>query len=226
MEPTDSASLGQAVSNTPLSSSPLLRLPRELRYEIYDHLCHQEAKSYPFRQPPIICIDQRAPPTALLTTCRYLNDEIHAYFHAKVTFTLHLKNVRRGSFTAMNAASIRAIRQAKKLHIILDWFRTQMQPEEHRYPLSPNMTCGLIALIEFLHSERISLELITVSVMDGLSTIDWDNKKKLLEPLHKLAGRVRFRVDRVVSEGDELDLETRLRDYMKRLNGVVLPASR
>jgi len=87
------------------------------------------------------------------------------------------------------------------------------------------MVLGLTELVEFLLFEQIDLELVTVSVMDGLHMVDWGSKRRLLEPLDRLAGRVRFRTGSVVSGGDELDLEIRIKDYVKELNKVVLPAS-
>ena len=68
-------------------SSPLLRLPKELRYNIYDHLFRQEPKQNRTAHPQeqlITYIDQMAP-TELSITCRFLRNEIHAYFHSKST---------------------------------------------------------------------------------------------------------------------------------------------
>lgn len=226
MESTNPASPSQTASaiapDSP--SSPLLCLPRELRFEIYDYLCRQEPKSYPFRQPPITCIDQRGPPTALLTTCRYLYEEIQAYFHSKVTFTLHSENVRRTRLADMDAASLHALRQAKKIHVVLCWTLHLNRRDSDLCLLRYSMVLGLTELVEFLLFEQIDLELVTVSVMDGLHMVDWDSKRRLLEPLDRLAGRVRFRAGNVVSGGDELDLEIRIKDYVKELNRVVLPA--
>lgn len=84
---------------------------------------------------------------------------------------------------------------------------------------------GLTELVEFLLFEQIDLELITMSVMDGMDITGWDRKRKLLEPFDRLAGRVRFQAGDVVSDDDELDLEIRIKDYVKELNRVVLPAS-
>ncbi|KAI4614971.1 hypothetical protein J4E80_006477 [Alternaria sp. BMP 0032] len=76
-------------SSTPLS--PLLRLPKELRYDIYDHLFRQEPKQNRTARPQeqlTTYIDHMAP-TELSITCRFLRNEIHAYFHSKATLSFY-----------------------------------------------------------------------------------------------------------------------------------------
>ncbi|KAI4625124.1 uncharacterized protein J4E87_004970 [Alternaria ethzedia] len=72
-------------------SSPLLRLPKELRYEIYDYLFRQEPKQNRTAHPQerLITYIDRSAPTELSMTCRFLCDEIHAYFYSKATLGVY-----------------------------------------------------------------------------------------------------------------------------------------
>jgi hypothetical protein len=205
------------------ASSPLLRLPRELRYEIYDHLCRQEPKSYPFRQPPISSIDQRAPPTALYLTCRYIHEELQGYFHGKVTIRFVAQGVHRIQRKDIDSASLVAIRQAKKIELRLQWHITPTLMSNWSY----SMHEWLAEQIDLLLEEAKSLELITLSVMDASNNAEWASKtKSLLAPLKKMAGRVRLRVGEVVVVGWEgAELMEQLAEYVKEFNEVVLPAS-
>jgi hypothetical protein len=207
-------------SNT--ASSPLLRLPRELRYEIYDHLCRQEPKSYPFRQPPITSIDQRAPPTALYLTCRYINEELQGYFRSKVTIRFVAQGVRRIQRNDIDSASLTAIRQAKKIELRLQWHVTPTLMSNWSYTIHG----WLAEQINLLLDEARSLELITLSVMDASENVKWVSKRGTLAPLKKMAGRVSLRVGEVVAaDGEEAELREQLTEYVKELNEVVLPAS-
>jgi hypothetical protein len=209
-------------SNTP--SSPLLRLPRELRYEIYDHLCRQEPKSYPFRQPPISSIDQRPPPTALYLTCRYVREELRTYFNSKVTLRFVAQGVHRISRNGIDPASLTAVRQAKKVDLRLKWHVTRKRAETDRVEW-PYIVHGWLAeQINLLLNEATSLEILTVSVMDASENVSWASKRTMLAPLKKMEGMVRFRVGEVVAtDEEEADLKEQLAAYVKELNKAVQP---
>jgi hypothetical protein len=210
-----------------VSSSPLLRLPRELRYEIYDLLCRKEPKSYPFRQPSISSIDQRAPPTALHLTCRYIREELQAYFYGKVTLRFMAQNVRRPGRENIDLASLTAIRQAKKVELRLHWHITPDHAELDINNLPYSMNGWLAEQVNLLLDEARRLELITLSVMDASENVEWASNKKILAPLQRLVGRVTFRVGEVVAADDEeAGLKEQLAAYVRELNQAELPASR
>jgi hypothetical protein len=204
-------------SDTPLP--PLLCLPQELRYEIYDHLCRREPRSYPFRQPPISSIDQRAPPTALLCACRYLYEEIQAYFYGKVTFRFVAQDIRRIKREDIDSASLIAIRQAKKIELRLQWLIMPNRAETSMSNWPYSMNGWLAEQINLLIDEGKSLELVTVSVTHALEGVELRSKMMMLAPLKKLAGKVRLRV------GEEGELREGLEAYVRELNKAELPAS-
>ncbi|KAF1837583.1 hypothetical protein BDW02DRAFT_120468 [Decorospora gaudefroyi] len=199
---------------SPVSSSPLLQLPRELRYEIYDLLCRQEPKSYPFRQPPISSIDRRAPPTPLLIACRYLYEEIRTYFLSKVTLRFVAQEIPRRD---VDTASLTAVRQAKKVELRLYWHLTPKRKEMDMSTWPYSMTGWLTDAVDMLVCEAKSLEGVTVSVMDLSQGVEWECKKTLLAPLQRLRGRARLRVGEVV-EWEEATLRKRLEGFVRKIN--------
>jgi hypothetical protein len=212
-------------SNAP--SSPLLHLPRELRYEIYDVLCRKEPKSYPFRQPPISSIDQRAPPTALYLTCHYIREELQAYFYGKVTLRLVAQDVRRPKREDIDLASLTAIRRAEKVELRLQWHITPERAELDMSKWPYSMIGWLAEQINLLLGEARNLELITLSVMDTSEGAEWASKRRMLAPLGKMAGRVRFRLGEVVAvDEEEAGLKEQLAVYVRELNQAELSASR
>jgi hypothetical protein len=205
-------------------SCPLLRLPRELRYQIYDHLCHQESKSYPFNQLPISSIDQTGPPTALLVTCRYLYEEIHTYFMRKVTLGFIPLNSGGSLSHGMDPMQLNVIQEARKVAVILDWQR-HPQADEPNIP-RPYRSYGWVKdLVGLLLDESKSLEVITLSVVEPGRGIDWEQKEMALTFLKTFAGRVRFRLGDVITEDEKMvELKEWLGLYLKELNTVALPA--
>ncbi|KAF1946148.1 hypothetical protein EJ02DRAFT_262834 [Clathrospora elynae] len=208
------------------TSSPFLRLPRELRYEVYDYLCRQEPKSYPFSLPPISSIDQGAPPTNLLVTCRYLYEETLAYFFGKVTLRFVAQDVLRIPRKEISAESITTIRQAKKIDLRLHWNITPKRAMMDMSEWPWSMNGWLAEQVNLLVDEGKSLELVTLSVSDASENVDWKSKSRMLSPLRKLVGRVRFRVGEVTAVDEaEAGLRERLVVFVKWLNEATVPAS-
>ncbi|KAL1791885.1 hypothetical protein ACET3X_009636 [Alternaria dauci] len=227
-------------------SCPLLRLPIELRYEIYDHLCRWDFKSYPFRTMPIASIDRTGPPTALLATCRFLCDEIRAYFLATVTLGFVQQQIP--CFQSIDPLSLSAVERAKKIHVRMSWWLIpSAATESRRWPYRVN---GWLAdLVKLLLENAKSLEVITLSFDEPDCGTEWEQKEKTLAPLKDMAGRVELRLgeveagEEVTNEdeaeaanlkglhststkviGKEAELKRRLWAYLEVLNVVALPA--
>ncbi|KAH6861059.1 hypothetical protein BKA58DRAFT_443830 [Alternaria rosae] len=211
-------------SSTP--SSPLLRLPKELRYEIYDLLCRQEPKSFPFPVPQsmlISFIDQRAPPTDLSMTCRFLCDETRSYFYSKVTLAFHSTS-RERSFPlneTMDPIILRAIQNVRKIRIRVNWSHLH-ESNIIRKDKVPYQTIGWLAdLVDLLLREAEMLEVVTLCVYSEMSSaVGWELKAWILKPLERLAGRVRWRLgDVMATQEDEAALKEQLIAYLEELNG-------
>ncbi|USP74315.1 hypothetical protein yc1106_01589 [Curvularia clavata] len=200
-------------SNTqplPSGHSSLLKLPAELRYEIYDYLGPWEHKSYPFGRLIVSSIDRRAPPTALIATCRYLHDDILNHFYNTATICT-APQIIPGDWPAYaDAITTLALRRIKKMELRLYWH------DRHKKLSSQELyadagTC-LNSMIVFLQREAKNLRTITVSLSDILS-VDWEINKRLLEPLKDLVPRVVLRLGEVIGLDDEK--EARLRELLQ-----------
>ncbi|KAH7388795.1 hypothetical protein BKA66DRAFT_460826 [Pyrenochaeta sp. MPI-SDFR-AT-0127] len=199
--------------------SPLLRLPKELRYEVYNHLCCIEPKSYPFSASPISSIDQRPPPTNLQVTCRYLRAEIQAYFFGKATVRFVAQDVLRFRQQDIQTTALNVIHRARKVEIVLHWNITSERAKADMSAWPHSMNGWLMEQVDLLLYEGKSLGLIIVSVSDSSEYVDWKSKSRMLAPLMRLRGSLRIRLGVVTAaDGEEEGLRTHLEEYVKELN--------
>ncbi|KAJ4367517.1 hypothetical protein N0V83_007100 [Neocucurbitaria cava] len=211
-------------SKIPLSS--FLNLPRELRYEIYDYLCGQEAVSYPFRAPPITSFDQTPPPTNLQLTNRFIYEEIRSYFYGKVTLSFVPQPILRGARSLSRATrnaipplALVAIRQAKKAEVALVWNLNTTIAGAMWNNWSRIINRWLDELVDLFLHEAANLEVVSMSVRDASENVGWENRITLLQPLNKLKWRVLFQVGEViVADREEAILKENLKKYLDALN--------
>jgi hypothetical protein len=206
---------------TQCSLPPFLRLPVELRFNIYDYLCGKEPRSYPFKYSPVSSIDQTPPPTALQLTCRNIHEEIQAYFqgHATLRFVA-------GSYWSheVPARALQAIRLAKKIEIVLIWRLTLQLAKTNMSKGPGNRNEWLVQRVDLLLREAEGLELVILSVQDvSHEEADWESKRKMLSPmvslLNKLPSNVTFSLGEVTADGaQEEKLRGLLSDHLKKLN--------
>src|SRR3712207_3366688 len=102
-------------SPLPPGRSPLLWLPAELRFAIYDYLGSWEHKSYPFGRLVVSSIDRTAPPTALMATCRYLHHDILNHFYNTVTFYTAPQMIPGNWSAYADPITLLAIQRVKKM---------------------------------------------------------------------------------------------------------------
>jgi hypothetical protein len=201
---------------TSTPSFPLLDLPQELRYEIYDYLCIYEPKSYPFGTPPISSINQRPPPVNLHLTCRRVSREVQQYFFSKATlrFVAIGLNFPRESIPAI---AITALRCATRIEVRLCWFVAQ-EHLEREWPYK--MHGWLAQMIDLVLDEARCLKILIVSVSDTTGDMEWKLKERLLAPLEKLSGRVDCTTGEVLADDAEKEevVKTRLAAYLSRVN--------
>jgi hypothetical protein len=216
-------------TNAPTSlqqDSPLLKLPPELRLAIYDYLGYREPKSYPFGWGPISSIDRRLPSTALVTTCRYLHDEILRHFYNTVTFRAMAQNISHPKPRNISDVELAAIRRARKMDLRLLWDKSPKQ-SENRLDEDPYiMSRWLTDMTRLLLQEATSLEKIAVSVTCLDCGTDWEYKERLLAPLKMLSQRVVLCVGEVIAIDDteEVVLKEWLKLYLEAINKGALYA--
>ncbi|KAG9186912.1 hypothetical protein G6011_10020 [Alternaria panax] len=183
---------------------------------------------------PIACIDRTGPPTALLVTCRYLCDEIRAYFIASVT--LGFVQQRMSCLQTIDPISLSAIERAKKIRVRMSWYEVPRTAIDiGHWPYRVN---GWLAdLVKLLLEKAKSLELITVSCDEPDWGTEWEQKMQTLAPLkrHCWASEVPYEAEDAVLNGQpctftkmlrkETELKKQLALYIKELNEVALPAT-
>ncbi|RAR11162.1 zinc finger rad18 domain-containing protein [Stemphylium lycopersici] len=196
----------------------------KLRLEIYDFMSRPVPKSYPLGPLPISSIDQRAPPLALIATCRIIHDEILAHFYTKVTFRAIAQSIHSIRLEGADRITLNAIQRAKKFEMRLIWSVTpQLLGQEFtEWPYS--MSRWLDDMVSSLLQKAPSLESVTVSVTEVSEGVAWEHKKKMLRPLERMGGRVHLLVGEVIAtDEEEAELKERLGAYLKELNSAALP---
>jgi hypothetical protein len=114
---------------------------------------------------------------------------------------------------------LNAIKQAKKIEFRLEWIFSDERAEP-----AVVMNRRLAEHVDLLLEEVENLEMITVSVFDISDGVEWKIKKRMLAPLERMVGKVRFRMGEVAAMGEEEEeLRERLGEYFKELNMAALP---
>ncbi|KAF2794890.1 hypothetical protein K505DRAFT_324444 [Melanomma pulvis-pyrius CBS 109.77] len=203
-----------------LQHSAFLRLPTELRYDIYEYLCLDEPVCYPFRRSPISSISHGVPPRQLLLACRKIHDEVQTHFYRRATFRLLALGSSRMERADISPGSLAAIRRAKKVELMLMWNLTDQRvlAEPRTWPWC--LAGWLHEQSQLLKDEAHQLELITISLRDASSPFPWEVKELLLMPLLKLKGKARFEVGEIITVQE--DGEVMKNDFVKyvgELNG-------
>ncbi|KAH6615026.1 hypothetical protein C7974DRAFT_57546 [Boeremia exigua] len=206
------------------STSPFLRLPVELRYAIYDHLCPREPHSYPYKQPsPIAAIDIAGPPKSLLLLNHALLEELSTYYFARCTFRFVAqsfstgKNVRKH----MCAGSLQIVRKMKKVEMLLlpGTMKAMSYSAEVSLTTRGMSKLWLVDQMRLLRDEAWALTTITVSVRRVSWCHEWsmlDETEALLHPLKELKGRVAFKAGEVMGPAT---VEDEMRETLETVIG-------
>lgn len=208
------------VPMVPVQHSLFLKLPSELRLEVYDFLGPREPKSYPFGGTVIRSIDRRVPPTALMATCRYLHDEILAHFYNTVTFHYITQTTNFLHTGGLRPIALAAVRRVKKLHLEIHWKASKPSFEENSSKHSYVLFRWLGQVNKLVLREAKSLEVVTIAVVDLAVGVDWECKKRLLDPLEMLGQRAVLRLGEVTTTGEEeeVKLTARMKLYLDGIN--------
>ncbi|OJD37794.1 phosphatidylinositol phospholipase c protein [Diplodia corticola] len=108
---------------TMTTTSPLLRLPLELRTLIYSHLTPAQPLSYPLGpNTAITALSHRPPPRALLLTCRVLACEALDHFYRVARFRVMLNPpAPLADPHFQRLAHLPQLRRIRNLGVLLDW---------------------------------------------------------------------------------------------------------
>jgi hypothetical protein len=186
-----------------MSKPTLLTLPRELRFEIFTLLTPSSPISYPYKHSPIASISHQPPPSALQRTCYFLHSEITAFFYATATLRFVVQAFKPVYNDAHYAACLHAVRQARRVEVVLIWSTDAQHAELHGEPWSVQFRTSLQRTVELLVEEAKCLEVLVVSVRDASDEQEaWDIKDGIVAPLRDMAGKVRMVAGEVMA-GDE-----------------------
>lgn len=196
----------------------ILRLPLELRQQIYAHLLPRENVSHPLPSVGITSVSHRPPSRELLNIHPQLADEILEYFYTITTWKLifsHAFNFFRVDPDLRRLEQSPSLARFRRVEVVVFCDVLLLKG----YPLQGNGAlesfCSEIrkradrACDVLSHATKLNT--VTVSWIDTTGTRGWDEKATILQPLRKLRrlqGReLQFRTG-LVNGCDDVDRET------------------
>ncbi|KAK3680321.1 hypothetical protein LTR37_021333 [Vermiconidia calcicola] len=182
---------------------PLLRLPLELRQQIYTHLLPRENTSHPLPSVGITSVSHRPPAAALLNIHPQLTDEILSHFYTLTTWTLifsHAFNFFRVDPDLRRLECSPSLKRFKKVELVFycDVLLLREYPSFGLESFCKEIKRRAERACEVLMGAA-ELRTVVVSWIDTTKTGGWGEKKGVLVPLKKLVrrGGISFRVGRV-----------------------------
>ncbi|KAK5123227.1 hypothetical protein LTR85_003426 [Meristemomyces frigidus] len=182
---------------------PLLRLPLELRQQIYSYLLPRENVSHPLPSVGITSVSHRLPKSALLNIHPHITDELLAYFYTITTWKLifsHAFNFFRVDPSLANFERCTALRWIRKVEIVFfcDILLLKNYPSFGLDKFCEEIAKRAGRACEVL-SQAKELRVVTVSWIDTTLTGGWEQKATILRPLRRLAeGRdITFRIGEI-----------------------------
>ncbi|KAF2631922.1 hypothetical protein BU25DRAFT_406447 [Macroventuria anomochaeta] len=203
------------------TTSPFFRLPIELRYAIYDHLCLPEPRSYPYKSlSPIAAIDLTGPPLSLILANRKILQELSTYYFSRCTFRFVAQSFNNRS-NKISESSLHIVRKIKKVELLLlpgTMRASGTSPAVGSITIKQMSAHWLDDQIKLLRDEAKELKTVIVSIRRVSWNHEWSVREEmeaLLSPLEELRGRVEFRVGEVMGPG-------KVEESMKEELGLVL----
>lgn len=206
--------------------APFLRLPLELRNQIYSYLLPQENVSHPLPSVGITSVSHRPPSNALLNIHPTVTDEILDYFYTISTWKLvfsHAFNFFRVDPELRKLEQSPSLSCIRKVEVVFfcDVLLLQQYPSFGLESFCTEIRRRASRACDVL-SQAAKLRTVVVSWCDSTNTGNWPEKAKILMPLRKLndcrtrAEPVTFRIGKIT--GPE-DLERE--DFVEALKDVL-----
>lgn len=204
----------------------LLRLPPEIRHEIYSYLLPAESLSYPIPTLNIIAVSHRPPKPALLVVNSQLTKDVQAYYNAMATwkFTIsHAFNFFRIDPTFGNLACSRYLKSFERLEIrfFFDGSLIKEYPSFGTNNFCTEMKRRATRACEVLSSAP-DLKHLTISWIDTTKTGTLDEKIHVLDPLSLFQADVDITLDPIVDcqGAPDVGLETTIKRHLANLHHV------
>ncbi|KAF2722733.1 hypothetical protein K431DRAFT_283557 [Polychaeton citri CBS 116435] len=203
----------------------LLRLPLELRQQIYSHLLPPMPTTHPIPSVGLTSVTPSPPALRYLLVHPALTSELVSYFYTVATWKLvlsHAFNFFRVDATLSNLLASRSLRRIRRLDLVFfqDVLLVKEYPSFGLERFSEEIRRRAERACEVLGQAGAELRWVGVSWVDTTAaggTGGWEVKRRILEPLGRLVGRgIRFEVGKVVSP----DVEDEGR-FVRALRAVV-----
>lgn len=194
---------------SPTELPPILRLPVELRDQIWAHLIPQENVSHPLPSVGITAVSHRPPSLGLLLIHPAFTAELLDHFYKITTWKLifsHAFNFFRVDPDLVKLERSPSLKRLRKVEVVffcdilllkeypsfgLESFCAEIRRRADR-------ACDVLL-------QAPELNAVTVSWVDTTATHGWEEKARILSPLRKLQrGRVKFWVGEITGP-EELD---------------------
>jgi hypothetical protein len=201
----------------------LLRLPLELRQQIYAYLCPYSPISNPLPSVGITSLSHTPPPLPLLLTSHAISTDILTYFYSLATWKLiasHAFNFYRIDPTLSNFASSHLLRKLQKVELVF-WFDGALLKS---YPsLKTSTYCQEIKKRATRACEILAtapeLRVVLVSWVDTTIEEAIEEKREVLDALRVLDGRVRFEIG--VLEWSGAQAGVRREEFERKVRGFI-----
>jgi len=171
--------------------APLLRLPLELRQQIYSYLLPKENVSHPLPSVGITSVSHRMPRAYLLNIHPQLTDEILEYYYSITTWKLifsHAFNFFRVDPDLSKLERSPALKNIRKVEIVFfcDILLLKEYPSFGLESFCAEIKRRADRACHVLSNAK-KLTTVTVSWIDTTLTGGWTEKATILQPLRKLA---------------------------------------
>lgn len=198
----------------------ILRLPLELRQQIYSHLMPEQIIPKPIPGVGLTSVTHRPPPPNLLLVNSSLTEDLLNYYFTISTWKIilsHEFNYFRNDPTLSNLAKWPHLKRIQKVHIVFfcNIFLLREYPSFGLDQFCSEIRRRSTRATEILLSIP-GLRLVTVSWLDNTQTGDTEQKASLVDPLQKLKGRVEF-VLGDISGPDQIKMP----EFIKRIKSVL-----
>ncbi|KXT17747.1 hypothetical protein AC579_3621 [Pseudocercospora musae] len=189
------------------SPAPILRLPLELRQQIYAHLLPLENVSHPLPSVGITSVSHRPPSTSLLNIHTQFTDEILDYFYTISTWKLvfsHAFNFFRVDPELRRLESSPSLNQIRKVEVVFfcDVLLLQNYPSFGLESFCAEIKRRASRACDVL-CQAANLRTVVISWCDSTHTGNWSEKAKIVEPLKKLSRQkpdLNFRIGKITAE--------------------------
>lgn len=183
------------------ATPPILRLPLELRQQIYSYLLPRENVSHPLPSVGITSVSHRLPSVSLLNIHPIITDEILDYYYTITTWKLifsHAFNFFRVDPDLCRLEQSPALRRIRRVEVVFfcDILLLREYPSFGLESFCAEIRRRADRACRVLSNAK-KLSSVTVSWIDTTLTGGWTEKATILQPLQQLGDKVTFRIGEI-----------------------------